>query len=276
MAIRTLIVLWLVLGVTSAYAQPKDDSASIGGKFIWDIVVSADDAMMYFTTPYRIDNTDAINLLRFGVATGTSITLDKQLATSMQSISHTKTLNGVMDLARGYGEIKYALYLPAALYVGGLFAGYDDIRVTGRQIFQALLYSGIVTQSLKWIVGRARPDVSGDPLFARPVDFSGAHDSMFSMPSGHATIAFAVSSVLAERIDNIYASIALYGLAGATAISRMYHNRHWLSDVFVAGVIGTATGLYVTRLEKAREGVWERSELQVYPIPLGVGLTYRF
>ena len=32
------------------------------------------------------------------------------------------------------------------------------------------------------------------------------------MASGHATVAFAVSSVLAERIDNIYASIALYGL----------------------------------------------------------------
>src|SRR5688572_27502224 len=111
MVVRTLALLLLVLGATSVCCQPKDDSASIGGKFIRDIVVSADDAMMFLTTPYRIDNTDAINLLRFGVTTGTAITLDKQLATSMQSISHTKTLNGVMDLARGYGEIKYALCL---------------------------------------------------------------------------------------------------------------------------------------------------------------------
>ena len=67
------------------------------------------------------------------------------------------------------------------------------------------------------------------------------------MPSGHATVAFAVSSVLAERIDNLYASIGLYSIASVTAISRLYHNRHWLSDVAVAATIGTATGLFVVR-----------------------------
>ncbi len=266
MVVRTLVVLWLALSITSGYCQP-DDTLSIGEKFIGDIEASFDDALGYF----HMDNDNALDLLRFGVATGTAITVDKQLATSMQSISHTKTLNGVMDFARGYGEIKYALYLPAAMYVGGLFSGHDDIRVTGRQIFQALLYSGAVTQSLKWIVGRARPDASDDPLFFKPFDFSDEHAAM---ASGHATVAFAVSSVLAERIDNIYASIALYGLAGVTAISRMYHNRHWLSDVFVAGAIGTATGLYVTNKQETRSDMG--SQIRFYPGLMGMSVEYTF
>lgn len=266
MAVRTLVVLWLALSITIGYCQ-RDDTLSIGEKFIGDIEASFDDAMGYF----HMDKNNALHLLRVGVATGTAITLDKQLATSMQNVTHTKTLNDIMDLARGYGEIKYALYLPAALYVGGLFAGYDDIRVTGRQIFQALLYSAAVTQSLKLIVGRARPDASDDPLFFKPFDFGDRHAAM---ASGHATVAFAVSSVLAERIDNIYASIALYGLAGATAISRMYHNRHWLSDVFVAGAIGTATGLYVTNRQENRSDIG--SQIRFYPGLLGMSVEYRF
>lgn len=273
MAVRILVALWLTLGVTSVYCQ-RDDTLTIGEKFIGDIEAAFDDGIGYFTTPFRIDNADALNLLRFGVATGTAITLDKQLATSMRNVTHTKTLNGIMDFARDYGDIKYMLYLPAAMYIGGLFSGSDDVRITGRQIFQALLYSAGVTQSLKWIVGRARPDVSSDPLYARPVDFSGPHDSMFAMPSGHVTVAFAVSSVLAERIDNIYASIALYGLAGVTAISRMYHNRHWLSDVFVAGAIGTATGLYVTKQQEARSDIG--SQLRFYPGLMGMSVEYTF
>jgi hypothetical protein len=277
MGVFRISVLWLVLAVPAAFGQTTNKTLSLGEKIVNDAVVAFDVGIDYVTSPLRIDRRDALNLFKFGMATTATIAADRGAATTLRDLSHTNTLDGVMNVAREYGDTKFAFIFPAGVYIGGLVSGNDDIRVTGRQVFQALLYSSIVTQSLKWVIGRSRPDAGNDPFEARLIDFSEPRDDrVFSMPSGHSTVAFAISSVLAQRIHNTYASIGLYGLATTTAISRLYHNRHWLSDVFVGAVIGTATGIFVTTRDETEPSGGHTSPLRIMPSPTGLHLEYRF
>lgn len=63
----------------------------------------------------------------------------------------------------------------------------------------------------------------------------------FSMPSGHATLAFASATALA-RLHRRYAALFL-GAAGLVALSRIYVGAHFPSDVVVGALLGTAVAL---------------------------------
>jgi membrane-associated phospholipid phosphatase len=266
-----VVYLTLVLIAPGAYCQEKP--SSIPDKVLADLSIAFDDGAAYFTSPLRMDGADAEHLVLFAGSTATFIGADKSAMHAAHAVDRSNTLNTIMDIGTGYADTKYAMILPTTLYVGGLFGGHDGIRTTGRQIFQALLYSTAITQSFKYLVGRSRPHVAGDPFHARPFTSS---DDYFSMPSGHSTVAFAVSSVLAQNINNIYASIGLYGLAATTAISRIYLDRHWLSDVFVGAVIGTTAGIFVTTRDERSTSESQSSRIRITPGFSGIRFDYRF
>ena len=106
----------------------------------------------------------------------------------------------------------------------------------GLRATEAFVYSGIITAGLKVLIGRWRPYAGKDHLFFKPFQFN--NDDYVSLPSGHTTVSFAVSTVLAKSMDNPYWKIFWYGSAGLVGVSRIYHNKHWLSDVFLGSVIG--------------------------------------
>jgi undecaprenyl-diphosphatase len=85
--------------------------------------------------------------------------------------------------------------------------------------------TNLVVEGLKLAVGRPRPD--GDRNRANS-----------SFPSSHAANAFAAACVLARRWRR--GNAAFLALALVVAFSRMYLNRHFLSDVVAGAVIGAA------------------------------------
>lgn len=62
--------------------------------------------------------------------------------------------------------------------------------------------------------------------------------------------AFAVSTVMAKSLKNKLWKGFWYGSAGMVAASRVYHNAHWVSDVFLGGIIGYSFGAYVVDFDK--------------------------
>jgi hypothetical protein len=48
-----------------------------------------------------------------------------------------------------------------------------------------------------------------------------------------------------------YAAPVLYGGATLVGLSRMYHNKHWASDVVLGAAVGTFSGLKVVRYSHA-------------------------
>jgi membrane-associated phospholipid phosphatase len=65
-----------------------------------------------------------------------------------------------------------------------------------------------------------------------------------SLSSGHVAVAFSLSSILAGMTDRTYLKLIYYTLASITALSRIYHDQHWLSDVMIAA----ATGILISNM----------------------------
>jgi hypothetical protein len=84
-----------------------------------------------------------------------------------------------------------------------------------------------------------------------------------SFPSGHATTAFALCTLLAERIGTAWSRRGFYGLGALTA-TRVRNNQHWPSDVFMGGVLGITSGLQAIRREDQRDD-WEEGAPWILP-----------
>jgi undecaprenyl-diphosphatase len=103
---------------------------------------------------------------------------------------------------------------------------------TARAALYALLPTNIVVETLKRTVNRTRPDGGHNPANA-------------SFPSSHAANGAALATVLSSRWRRL--RIVFWLLAALVAFSRMYLNRHFLSDVLIAVMIGVVFGWLATR-----------------------------
>lgn len=160
---------------------------------------------------------------------------------------------GVMDGANVFGD-PGVIILSSGLWVTGKIAGNRTQQLIGLRSLEAVVVTGAVTGALKGLSGRARPDEAPE----MPRSFVagrgiGDRSEFQSFPSGHATTAFAFAAAvnaewarLAPRRPRWMAP-TLWGVATLTAASRVYHNRHWMSDVIVGSAIGVVGGRAVVR-----------------------------
>lgn len=173
-------------------------------------------------------------------------------ARSAVSKVHSSSLDDVTRIFEPFGmEYSYAT-LGAFAVFGLVFHDSKARSVAVDGLAASLLASGVITPALKFTIGRARPWQEQGPHHFDP--FSG--DA--SLPSGHATQAFAVASVIAGHYGQWWVWTAAYGTAGLVAFSRVYHDAHWTSDVLAGAFIGTAVGWSVVRLNRG-EARRERS-----------------
>jgi membrane-associated phospholipid phosphatase len=141
------------------------------------------------------------------------------------------------------------------------FAFHDqEAKDTAFDAAMSALLSGAITDGLKIIVGRARPEQN---LGAAHFDPFGGDKSF---PSGHATMAFAVGSVIAAHSDQAWVKASAYSVASLVAFSRVYHDAHWSSDVAAGALIGTAVGETVVRLNRMIRA--RGSKVSVYAAPI--------
>jgi membrane-associated phospholipid phosphatase len=181
-----------------------------------------------------------------------------------------------MNASQHYGDIYGIAAASGVTYLGGLVFENNDLRTTGRELIETLALAGATTTVLKYVFGRSRPYSGRGTTSYQPFAFS---DDYHSLPSGHTTVAFCISSVLAARIDHPVATVLLYGAATCTAFARMYHDQHWLSDTFLGAAIATTTGLWVTKRDEERNFGNKKktnSGLLIAPTIGGISMTYKF
>ncbi|MCB0283566.1 MAG: phosphatase PAP2 family protein [Calditrichaeota bacterium] len=194
------------------------------------------------SAPFMFDLHDWTGLATTLGGTALLFTTDK----SVRSFTHrnqNKLNNTIFDLDAYYGD-SYTGLFALSLYGYGALAGNEHVRRTGLYATEAIIYAGSLTGTLKLIIGRRRPYAGNGHLFFNPFQFG--KEEYRSLPSGHTTVSFAVSTVLAKSVDNTYWKIFWYGAAGLVGASRIYHNKHWLSDVFLGAAIGYTVGDYVS------------------------------
>jgi membrane-associated phospholipid phosphatase len=178
--------------------------------------------------------------------------------------------DNLAEIGRFYGSGLFAFGLSGGVYLGGLAAGNEGVRTTGRMMFESVAFTGLTVVALKSITGRSRPYTEEGSLRFRPFQYQ---DDYVSLPSGHSALSFALSTVLSRRIHNRYASLALYSISTLTAISRVYEDEHWLSDSVLGAAIGTVIGLTITGLDNDDD---HQASLRIIPASSGLFLVYQF
>ena len=154
-----------------------------------------------------------------------------------------------------------------AAYGAGLLLDRPGLRRAGVEAaVSSVVASGVITPTLKLVVGRARPRQHEGALAFH--GFSGDE----SFPSGHTTLAFAAASVFAAEAHPAWAKVLIYGIAGGIGAARMYHDAHFLSDVVAGAAIGTVTGRAVVAWGHGAGG----PQLTPFATGAGVGAALTF
>ena len=269
-----LILLSLVFNIR-VFAQENCLSDTAHTSIFEDIDHGINDGIKIINSPSNFTSKEWIYAGGLIGLTAGSFFIDKSIR-EVVAKNHSGTMDDITEIGHKYGNAGYMVILSGAAYLTGKILRNNDISETSRMILETLAYAGIVTTVLKAGLGRARP-YTGNGAF----DFFNfkLNNDFISFPSGHSTTAFAVSSVLAAKINNIYASVALYGLAGLTMYQRIYSDNHWFSDTFAGAVISTVIGNAIVKLNEC-PGKSSRNSLTVLPAiesnSMGLSLIYSF
>jgi undecaprenyl-diphosphatase len=111
-------------------------------------------------------------------------------------------------------------------------------------LFTAIAVPGLFVTIVKRMIGRARPMVGGslDPYLFSPFAW---HPAYASLPSGHATTAFAVLVAFGTLWPRARTVLLIYALL--ISVSRVIVNAHYPSDVFAGALVGIAGAVLVRR-----------------------------
>ncbi len=178
--------------------------------------------------------------------------------------------NKLFSIDNVYGN-GYTLIGIGGLYGYGILFNNEGVRKLGLQTIEAVGYAGIITTVLKSIVGRSRPYANEGKARFRPFN---VHAAYTSFPSGHSTVSWAVSTVLANNTDNIYLKILCYAASTLVVGARIYHNDHWLSDTITGSAIGYFVGNFVTNHDLGNNS--GQKKYSFYVSPNSVGFLLRF
>jgi len=139
---------------------------------------------------------------------------------------------------------EHSFIVISGIFSYGILAKDKKCVSTALLALESFALASLVTRIPKTLVGRERPDNwQGDGPFTFRGPFHGT-----SFPSGHTTASFAVASVIATQFrDRKWIPIAAYTVAGLAGISRIYDNKHWLTDVVAGATIGTLIGNLVSQ-----------------------------
>jgi membrane-associated phospholipid phosphatase len=183
-----------------------------------------------WTSPARLRFSDTQWLVPVaGITAGlfaSDAEFSRHLSNDPGTLRHYSSLSniGLAGLAGGTG----------ALWVWSHRNHNSHWQETGYLATKAALSSLVLTGSMKYALGRARPlEGAGDGAF-----FQGGT----SFPSEHTAAAWSIASVVAHEYPGPLTKILAYGAAALVSFSRVRSKEHFRSDVFVGALIGELSG----------------------------------
>ena len=203
----------------------KYDVNAIGGGFIYT-----------FTNPARWQKDDY--MIAGATATGISLLY---LVDEDTSDFFRRQKDGIPEgvLYGGwlFGKPQFSYGLTAGVYFFGLFTDNEKVRETGVLLTTSAAATGLFQQTMKTIVGRARPDIEkGKNQFRL---FKGGQ-AYGSFPSGHTILSTTVVYGLSKQFSNPWVKAGLYTVGLITPMNRLVEGAHWLTDVTLSIVVSVA------------------------------------
>jgi len=279
---------FLLFSLSITFAQTDSLFISDFHDFIY---TSAD----YYTSPLRFESEDWVRLSAVVGITVIASLADKEVKNFSQR-NQSDFADAVLKIDKyyyaefvgasiiafyGYGLIaenskirKLAVKLTEATFLASSITlvtkTIGKIRKLAVKLTEATFLASSITLVTKTIVGRARPYQQESQYYFIPFIFDNDYNSF---PSGHTTLAFAYSTVMANEIDNIFWKIGWYTAAGLVGYARIYHNQHWFSDVFMAAAIGYFSGEFVNN---HHTNTGKNVSVNLYPMPMGLTVQVVF
>lgn len=225
---------------------------------------------------------DAITATAFVAGTALLIPLDRRIAERAQShgLQSSSVLSNTATLFRDLGHPLTVFALATTVYGAGRIRNDERLIDVGLHTGEAVVAGELVDFVIKGVAGRSRPYVSED---TNPTDFRFGRgfrkgEDYSSFPSGHATASFAAAAALASEGSRWWPHQARYvtplAYTGATmvALSRVYNNKHWSSDVLFAAAVGVFSGRKLVQYQHAHpRNLLDRLFVSTSIMPTGDG-----
>lgn len=170
-----------------------------------------------------------------------------------------------------FGSGLYSFPTLALFYAQGMVFKNPRSQKVALLGAKAYILSGIFVQFPKLLINRHRPFHDTPSQYNI---FEGPSLSLYkAFPSGHSTSVFAIASVIAsEYRSTIWVPIVSYTVASLSALSRIYDNKHWASDVFMGAAFGWAIGKLVYNSNH-----WKvKTFPMITPESAGLSMNYQF
>jgi membrane-associated phospholipid phosphatase len=230
------------------------------------------DAKNVLTSPGRWESSDWIAAsLVTGVAAG-FFTQDDKIKIWVQQNKTDSTSHLADDISKLY---TYSFPAIAGLGLYGYLAADQKATTSFLLGTESAIITAAFVQTLKRSTGRHRP-YTGDSHDTWSGPTLSGHNDHLSFPSGDASTAFAMASVVASEYDNMIVPPLVYTASLLVALERVYNNAHWSSDVFLGSAIGYFTGKSLVRYHT---GIRE-AHLSIVPLAngkeLGCLVSYQY
>lgn len=232
----------------------------------------ASDTIGFTTAPAHWTRSDWEKAGGFAVVLGGLFLADRDIDRAAQRNRSTLS-NHVADATTPFGGGVGTELATAAIGVGFVFKD-TTVRDTGREALEASILTALVENyAMKPLFGRERPGPSGGKT-----DFD-VVSSNSSFPSGHATQAFTIASVVAARSKGWVVPTLAYTLASVVAFDRLNDRAHFASDVFAGAAFGTVVGRYIVHKhdrEATATPEEKKTSFDIAPIRNGLAIRIAF
>jgi membrane-associated phospholipid phosphatase len=157
-----------------------------------------------------------------------------------------------MRILTDFGKDEYVMaalgaLLIAVAIIAPAFRGIQRSLLLGlgtrlQFLFCAVLASTLISELIKWCVGRGRPFVGGEGNAFHFSHFAGT-GAYSSFPSGHATCAFALAFAVSALWPKARTAMLVYALV--ICATRLVLLAHHPSDVVAGALVGTIGAMFV-------------------------------
>ena len=198
-----------------------------------------------------------------GAATAISIGVmqaDSRIAREFRRHRDDATLQGI---AEAYSLVNEKSLAAAGVltYAGARLARARTTTDIAFHTTEALVVSSTVSTLIRGILGRSRPFVT---VQRDAFDYhygQGFRELRYrAFPSIHSSAAFSTAAAVSEEMrlrrtrGRTVVIPLLYTLAAGPGLARMYHDKHWASDVVMGAALGTVAGVRAVRYAHGHPG----------------------
>lgn len=223
------------------------------------------------SSPARIDTEGLLWVGGIAAVGGTIYAYDTEIYDALHRNKNETAVKFLIDTGHdveSMGIIPHMDVLCLAGYASGSLLKIEPMRDASVQTFESLLLAALYKNIFRDLVGRTRPRNGQGARNFEP--FEGK-----SFPSGHASNAFQVATIVSHHADFWPVSILMYGLATTVAIQRIDTDAHWPADVFFGAAYGTAVARTIIKLNENRQ-IDLQPDINPDQAALGLKLTYNF